>query len=58
MRVKVSVTLSADLVDDARGLGLNMSRIVEAALIEGTKAERIRHQKDRAALDEDGDDPG
>ncbi|MBR2655643.1 MAG: type II toxin-antitoxin system CcdA family antitoxin [Loktanella sp.] len=57
MRVKVSVTLSADLVDDARGLGLNMSRIVEAALIEETKAERIRRQKDRAALDEDRDDP-
>lgn len=35
-----------------------MSRIVEAALIEETKAERIRRQKDRAAVDENSDDRG
>jgi post-segregation antitoxin (ccd killing protein) len=58
MRVKVSVTLSADLADEARRLGLNMSRIVDSALIEETKAEWLRCQKDRADLDEDGDDPG
>jgi post-segregation antitoxin (ccd killing protein) len=55
MRVKVSVTLSSDLVDEARSLGLNMSRIVETALIRGVAAERLRRQADRA---EDREDDG
>lgn len=48
MRVKVSVTLSSDLVDEARRLGLNMSRIVEADLRREVAAERLRRQVDRA----------
>lgn len=48
MRVKVSVTLSSDLVDEARSLGLNMSRIVEAGLRREVAAERLRRQADRA----------
>jgi post-segregation antitoxin (ccd killing protein) len=55
MRVKVSVTLSSDLVDEARSLGLNMSRIVETALIREVAAERLRRQADRA---EDREDDG
>jgi post-segregation antitoxin (ccd killing protein) len=57
MRVKVSVTLSSDLVDEARSLGLNMSRIVETALIREVAAERLRRQADRAG-DREGDGTG
>lgn len=55
MRVKVSVTLSTDLVDEARRLGLNMSRIVEAALIREVAAKRLRRQEDRNEDREGGD---
>lgn len=41
-RVKVNLTLDADVADTARGLGLNMSRLAEAAIIEASKAERNR----------------
>ena len=58
MRVKVSVTLSTDLVDDARRLGLNMSHIVEAALILEVAAERLRRQADRDEDREGGDGTG
>lgn len=57
MRVKVSVRLSADLVDEARRLELNMSRIVEAALIQEVAAERLRRQADRAEPRNDGEVP-
>lgn len=57
MRVKVSVTLSSDLVDEARSLGLNMSRIVEADLRREVAAERLRRQVDRAK-DREGDGTG
>ena len=53
MRVKANVTLSADLVDEARRLRLNMSRIVETALIREVAAERLRRQADRAGDRED-----
>jgi len=55
MRVKVSVTLTTNLVDEARRLGLNMSRVVEAALIWKVATERLRRQADRAE-DSDGGD--
>lgn len=48
MRVKVCVTSSSDLVDAARRVGLNMSRIVETALFREVAAERLRRQTDRA----------
>lgn len=55
MRVKVSVILSTDLVDEARRLGLNLSRIVEAALIREVAAERLRRQADRPEPRDDGE---
>jgi antitoxin CcdA len=41
-RVKVNLTLDADVADTARALGLNMSRLAEAAIIAAAKAERNR----------------
>lgn len=41
-RVKVNLTLDADVADAARTLGLNMSRLAEAAISEAAKIERNR----------------
>ncbi|MFN3844644.1 MAG: type II toxin-antitoxin system CcdA family antitoxin [Paracoccaceae bacterium] len=41
-RVKVNLTLDADVAQTARALGLNMSRLAEAAIAEATKVERNR----------------
>lgn len=41
-RVKVNLTLDADVAETARSLGLNMSRLAEAAIVEASKAERNR----------------
>lgn len=41
-RVKVNLTLEADVVKTARTLGLNMSRLAEAAIMEAAKIERNR----------------
>lgn len=41
-RIKVNLTLDADVVATARALGLNMSRLAEAAIIEAAKTERNR----------------
>lgn len=41
-RVKVNLTLDADVAHSARALGLNMSRLAEAAIAEATKVERNR----------------
>jgi len=41
-RVKVNLTLDADVADAARTLGLNMSRLAEAAIREAAKIERNR----------------
>jgi antitoxin CcdA len=41
-RVKVNLTLDADVAETARSLGLNMSRLAEAAIIEAAKIERNR----------------
>ena len=51
-RVKVNLTLEADLVEAARGLGLNMSRIAETAIAETVKAERNRlwREENREAM--------
>ena len=58
MRIKLSVTLNTDLVDEARRLGLNLSRILEAALIREVAAERLRRQADRNEDREGGDGTG
>ncbi len=41
-RVKVNLTLNAEVAEMARALGLNMSRLAEAAIVEAAKAERNR----------------
>jgi antitoxin CcdA len=41
-RVKVNLTLDADVTETARSLGLNMSRLAEAAIAEAAKEERNR----------------
>lgn len=41
-RVKVNLTLDADVAETARALGLNMSRVAEAAIAEASKVERNR----------------
>lgn len=41
-RVKVNLTLDADVAQAARALGLNMSRLAEAAIIDAAKIERNR----------------
>ncbi|MCK0140521.1 type II toxin-antitoxin system CcdA family antitoxin [Aliiroseovarius sp. F47248L] len=45
-RVKVNLTLDADVADTARALGLNMSRLAEAAISEAAKIERNRKWRD------------
>ncbi len=41
-RIKVNLTLDAEVADTARRLGLNMSRLAEAAIVEAAKVERNR----------------
>jgi antitoxin CcdA len=41
-RIKVNLTLDADVAEAARALGLNMSRLAEQAIAEATKTERNR----------------
>ena len=50
-RIKVNLTLDAEVAETARALGLNMSRLAEAAIAEATKAERNRlwREETRAA---------
>lgn len=52
-RVKVNLTLDAEVAEMARTLGLNMSRLAEAAIAEAAKAERNRlwRAENRAAID-------
>ncbi len=41
-RVKVNLTLDADVAESARALGLNMSRLADSAIAESAKVERNR----------------
>lgn len=41
-RVKVNLTLDAEVAETARTLGLNMSRLAEAAIADAAKLERNR----------------
>ena len=45
-RVKVNLTLDADVVKTARALGMNMSRLAEAAIVEASKEERNRRWRE------------
>ena len=51
-RVKVNLTLDADVAETARTLGLNMSRLAEAAIVEAAKIERNRlwRRENQAAI--------
>jgi antitoxin CcdA len=51
-RIKVNLTLETAVADEARALGLNMSRLAEAAIAEAARTERNRRFRDenRAAL--------
>lgn len=52
-RIKVNLTLDTDVAEEARALGLNMSRLAEVAIAEAAKAERNRlwREENRAALE-------
>lgn len=45
-RVKVNLTLDADVAETARSLGLNMSRLAEAAISKAAKLERNRRWRE------------
>ena len=46
-RIKVNLTLEAEVVAKARDLGLNMSRLAEAAIVDACKAEQNRRWRSR-----------
>lgn len=52
-RVKVNLTLDADVAETARTLGLNMSRLAEAAIADASKIERNRlwREQNRTAIE-------
>ena len=52
-RKATNLSLNADLVTEAQALGLNLSRVLDAALYEAVKAERGRRwvQDNRAAFE-------
>lgn len=45
-RVKVNLTLDADVAESARSLGLNMSRLAETAIAEASRLERNRRWRE------------
>ena len=45
-RVKVNLTLDSEVAETARALGLNMSRLAEAAIADATKIERNRRWRE------------
>ncbi|MFC3084541.1 hypothetical protein D2N39_10300 [Gemmobacter lutimaris] len=47
MKIKIRPRLNAEMVDAARRLGLDLSLIVEEALVREIEAERRRHQVDQ-----------
>ncbi len=51
-RVKVNLTLDAEVAQTARSLGLNMSRLAETAITAASKAERNRlwREENQAAI--------
>lgn len=53
MRAKLNLTVPREIAEEARSLGLNMSRIAETAIAHAARAERNRRwaEENRAALD-------
>lgn len=58
MKIKIRPRLNAEMVDAARRLGLDLSRIVDEALTREIEAERRRRQADRDQDREGGDGIG
>ena len=52
-RAKVNLTLDSSVAEEARSLGLNMSRLAERAIAEASRIERNRQwrEQNRDALD-------
>lgn len=48
-RIKVNLTLDAEVAETARALGLNMSRLAEAAILDAAKVERNRRWREENA---------
>jgi antitoxin CcdA len=53
MRVKVNLSIDETVTQEARALGVNMSRVAEAAIAEAARAARNRRwrEENRAALE-------
>ncbi len=51
-RIKVNLTLDSEVAEAARTLGLNMSRLAEAAIADAARIERNRlwREENRAAI--------
>lgn len=58
MKIKIRPRLNAEMVNEARRLGLDLSRIVDEALVRETEAGRRRRQADRDQDREGGDGTG
>jgi post-segregation antitoxin (ccd killing protein) len=58
MKIKIRPRLNAEMVDAARRLGLDVSRIVDEALTREIEAERHRRQTDRGGDRESSDGAG
>lgn len=58
MKIKIRPRLNTEMVDAARCLGLDLSRIVHDALIREIEVERHRRQADRDQAREGGDGTG
>lgn len=52
-RVKVNITMNSAVTNEARELGLNMSRLAEEAIVEAARIERNRRwrEENQDALD-------
>ena len=52
-RTKVNLTMNGDVAEEARALGLNMSRLAERAIAEASRIERNRlwREQNRNALE-------
>ena len=48
MRVKVNLSIDEGVTREARALGLNMSRVAEAAIAEAARLERNRRWREGA----------
>lgn len=58
MKIKIRPRLNAEMVNAARRLGLDVSRIVDEALTREIEAERRQRQADRGGDRERGDGAG